>query len=238
LIGFYKDASSYYINYFPQWKLDIIPEHNKGLSATEIRHCIFGVGSNWGMYVTPEIDDYICNWIEKNKEKYKKLSDEFDYLKKYKKTWENTPFPPVFVTTDALVISHGHVLLVKRGRNPGKDLWAMPGGFLNQNETLEQCCLRELKEETQIDVALPVLKNSIKKVEVFDDPIRDPRGRTITHAFVIKPGLKELPSVKGSDDANEAKWISYDKLSSIKNQFFNDHYQIIQHLIVGGFCDN
>ena len=67
------------------------------------------------------------------------------------------------MTVDAVVVQSGHILLVKRGDMPGKGLWALPGGFLNQEETMLDGAIRELKEETKIKVPVPVLKGSIKE---------------------------------------------------------------------------
>jgi bifunctional NMN adenylyltransferase/nudix hydrolase len=154
-----------------------------------------------------------------------------EVITRYKASWSGVPYPITFVTTDAVVICKGHILLVQRGRNPGKGLFALPGGFINQNETLERCALRELKEETKIDVPTAILKNSIKKVKVFDDPIRDPRGRFITHAHLILLDQKDLPEVKGSDDASDARWISYSDTDRYSNIFYADHYQIIKNFL-------
>jgi bifunctional NMN adenylyltransferase/nudix hydrolase len=79
-------------------------------------------------------------------------------IEKYKESWKAAPFPPTFVTVDAVVVQSGHVLLVKRKAMPGAGLWALPGGFLNQEETLLDGAIRELKEETKIKVPVPVLK--------------------------------------------------------------------------------
>jgi bifunctional NMN adenylyltransferase/nudix hydrolase len=231
LLGFFKDASSYYLNHFPQWKFENINEQYKGLSATQIRQNLLTNQDNWWPDVVPEIKDYIIDWKAKNKELFDYLNEEMEFITRYKASWSGIPYPVTFVTTDTVVICKGHVLLVQRGRNPGKGLFALPGGFINQNETLERCALRELKEETKIDVPTAILKNSIKKVKVFDDPIRDPRGRFITHAHLILLDQKDLPEVKGSDDASDARWVSYSDTDRYSNVFYADHYQIIKNFL-------
>lgn len=92
------------------------------------------------------------------------------------------------------------LLLIKRGGHPYKGMWALPGGFLQPNETVEECALREMEEETQIK---PV---SIIPVGVFSKPGRDPRGWIISNAFV---SIISEESVKqsGSDDAEDAQWF-------------------------------
>ena len=125
--------------------------------------------------------------------------------------------------------------MIKRGNKVGYGLWALPGGFLENNERILDGCLRELDEETKIDCPEKILRGNIKAVDVFDALGRDPRGRIITHGFLF-----ELPSragglskVKGSDDALEAKWIPYYELEQMSEdgEIFSDHFDIIHSLI-------
>ncbi len=232
LIGHFKDNSSYYLKHFPQWKL--VSEKSKcyGLSATDIRDSIFQEKiDGWKNNIPQEVDSFICNWMTEENYRYTNLLAEYKYLQNYREQWSKAPYAPTFVTTDAVVFSHGHILLIKRGRNPGKGQWALPGGFLDQQETIEQGCIRELREETKIDVAIPILKNSIKQVHVFDSPWRDPRGRTITHAHMIELNLKELPTVKAADDAAEVHWLPIAELDKMEGMFFNDHFQMIKFFL-------
>ena len=92
------------------------------------------------------------------------------------------------------------LLLVKRGTHPFMDKWALPGGFLRSDESVEECAFREIVEETGIE---PV---SMKHVGVFSDCDRDPRGRIISNAFtsIIVDGSTEVHS---GQDANDAKWF-------------------------------
>ena len=92
------------------------------------------------------------------------------------------------------------ILLVKRGGHPFKDNWALPGGFLQSDETVEECALREIKEETDV---LPV---SLMPVGVYSDPGSDPRGWIISNAFasiISEESVKQ----KGGDDASDAEWF-------------------------------
>ena len=151
-------------------------------------------------------------------------------VKKYKEAWKAAPFPPTFMTVDAVVVQSGHILLVKRGDMPGKGLWALPGGFLNQGETMLDGAIRELKEETKIKIPVPVLKGSIKDSKTFDAPNRSQRGRTITQAFYIDLGFaEELPKVKGSDDAEKAFWVPFNQVK--QELMFEDHWHIIDHFV-------
>ncbi|HET8687496.1 MAG TPA: NUDIX domain-containing protein, partial [Methanosarcina sp.] len=137
-----------------------------------------------------------------------------------------------FVTTDAVVVQSGHIALIQRRDNPGKDLWAIPGGFLNINERIVDGCIRELREETGLKVVDKVLKGSIVDREVFDDPKRSDRGRTVTHAFYFKlEDSMDLPHIKGLDDAKKAKWVPISDLYEMRDQFFEDHYFLIKHFL-------
>ncbi len=141
--------------------------------------------------------------------------------------WSNAPYPPIFVTVDAIVIQSGHVLLVERKAYPGKGLQALPGGFIRGDESLPAACIRELREETQLKVPGPVLKGSIRARRVFDAPFRSQRGRTITHGFLIELApAPQLPKVKGGDDARHAFWLPLAELAP--EMLFEDHYHIIQ----------
>ena len=162
-------------------------------------------------------------------EVYADVKGEHDFIAKYRQAWSAAPYPPTFVTVDAVIVQSGHVLMVERKARPGKGLMALPGGFVDHNEKLVDACLRELREETRLKVPVPVLKGSIKAQEVFDDPHRSARGRTITHAFYIElEPNKALPKVKGSDDAKHAMWVPLADLDPTK--IFEDHYFIVQKM--------
>ena len=135
------------------------------------------------------------------------------------------------MTVDAIVIKSGHILVVSRKFNPGKGLLALPGGFINKNERLKDSVLRELKEETGIKINIPDLKKCIVDSEVFDEPLRSARGRTITHAFLFDLGVGDLPKVNGDDDAEKAFWLPVSEFYTLEDKFFEDHYHIIRYFI-------
>lgn len=236
LLGCFKDDSSWYLNMFPQWELKTIKpvksKEGKIINATDFRNEMFEekyVGGDLCEIVPNVVWEDMVQWI--NSPIGDQLRDEYHFIKSYKEKWEAAPFPPTFMTTDAIVIKSGHVLLVKRKFNPGKGLWALPGGFVNQNEHIKDCVIRELKEETKIKVDKPVLRRSIKEMKVFDHPKRSLRGRTITFAYLIDLGEGPLPVVKGSDDAEFAGWIPLADLGGLEDQMFEDHNDIIQNLV-------
>jgi len=233
LIGHSKDHSSYYLNLFPQWGA-INVANQGGISATPLREHIFGKdgqafsGSEISQAQLPENVRKSLSEFSQS-QFYKEVQEEHNFVKGYKKSWDNAPYPPTFVTVDAVVIQSGHVLMVERKARPGKGLLALPGGFVNQNERLLEACLRELREETRLKIPVPVLKGSIKAQQVFDDPHRSSRGRTITHTFYIElEPNKALPKVKGSDDAKHAIWVPLADLDP--KTIFEDHYFIIKEM--------
>ena len=164
-------------------------------------------------------------------EAWKSIVAERTFVEKYKKQYASLPYEPVFVTVDAVVTCNGHVLMVKRRDEPGKGLWALPGGFLNAStdKSVKEAMLRELREETGIKVPAPVLLGSLNKTQVFDAIERSSRGRTITHAFLIELKDPKLPKVKGADDAEKAKWVPFTEVSS--ETTFEDHFDIIKTMV-------
>ncbi|MBR4868160.1 MAG: radical SAM protein [Clostridia bacterium] len=96
-----------------------------------------------------------------------------------------------------------HVLLIKRGEHPFMNKWALPGGFLKNNETIEECALREIKEEANLE---PI---SLIPVGVFSDFDRDPRGRIISNAFASIVRVEET-KIMGGSDALKAQWFEVD----------------------------
>ena len=112
------------------------------------------------------------------------------------------------VTTDCVIFTYDDwklkVLLIRRGAEPCKDMWAFPGGFLKTDETAEQGALRALVEETALTPSSPIVQ-----LGVFSDVNRDPRERVITIAFYA---LVKHADVLGGDDADEAAWFPVDEL--------------------------
>jgi bifunctional NMN adenylyltransferase/nudix hydrolase len=228
IIGSWKDSGSYWLKSFPQWSLETVKLFPYW-SGSQIRENYFNKSNEWEVNVSEQIKDFIIDW-KINSKYFDNLCKEQEFIKNYKKQWDSVPFPPIFVTTDSLVICKGHILLIKRKRNPGKNLYALPGGFLNPNEFIKDCALRELKEETKINVDRIILENCLKKIKVFDNPFRDERGRTITHCHIFDLNMK-IPEVKAEDDAKKVMWVPFNEIDNIQEKFYADHYQIIKNIL-------
>lgn len=241
ILGHNKDHTSFYLRMFPTWDfIEIghrVQDANDIIASTNIRDEYFtngheGINKN---ILPATVLEFLARFS--TTENYTILKEETAYIKRYHKSWEVAPYPVTFVTTDAVVIQSGHVLLVKRRTAPGKGLWALPGGFIGQHERLEDGVIRELREETKLKVPVPVLRGSIKATEVFDEPGRSLRGRTITNAFLFDlADQPKLPKVKGGDDAAEARWFPLDIVDEMAEVLFEDHKAII-HTMVAKLTD-
>ena len=141
-------------------------------------------------------------------------------------------YPRPAVTADCIVITREaepKVLLIQRGDQPFKGGWAFPGGFMNMDETTEQCAIRELEEETGLRLS------NVHQIGAYSKVDRDPRGRTITVAYLAI--IDEPIAVTGQDDAVKAEWWPLsdflDKPSGIAERphLAFDHYDIMQDAI-------
>jgi 8-oxo-dGTP diphosphatase len=128
-------------------------------------------------------------------------------------------YPRPAVTTDCVIFGFDgiklKVLLIERGGEPYKGMWALPGGFMHMDETAEEGALRELKEETNLTA------NYIEQFYTFTDPHRDPRERVITIAYFA---LVKIQDVVGGDDARRAQWFAMDDIP----QLAFDHDRILR----------
>ena len=116
-----------------------------------------------------------------------------------------TEYPRPSLTADVIALGLGEggrlsVLLIKRGRDPFKDHWAIPGGFCEPNESVEEAGARELKEETEIEGL------ELEQLGVYSAPGRDPRGWVVSVAFIGLVPSHRFGEARGSDDASDAKW--------------------------------
>lgn len=237
LIGASKDHTSFYLKMFPQFDSVNVPIDENVLHATDLRKAIF-----FDRCMEEDIEDLVPPAVTKflfgdgipsgfiDSPEYEQLEAEWEFCHNYKEQWKDTPYPVQFQTVDAVTEQSAHILLVKRRSEPGKGLWALPGGHLNPRETCVAGMIRELREETGLKVPDPVLRGSIVANKRFDDPERSNIGRVITDAFHIKlTDQLELPRVKGADDAEKAKWIPVTDIR--EDMLFDDHYHIIQYFL-------
>lgn len=131
-------------------------------------------------------------------------------------------YPRPAVTADVAVITteqEPKVLLIQRGNEPYKGHWAFPGGFMDMDETTEQCAIRELEEETGLQIS------EVKQIGAYSKVDRDPRGRTITVAYIAR--IANAEKVNGQDDAAKAEWFPINNLPPLAF----DHEDIMKDAI-------
>lgn len=231
LIGHLKDESSYYLRSFPAW--EFLPTHVvSSLSATQVRNAYFEDRMD---DVSSMVSTSILKFLQEFKQtaEFTELQAEYSYLKEYRAAWKDSPYPPVFVTTDAVITRSGHVLVVRRAGFPGRGKLAMPGGFLEPKETLLESCIREVQEETGLSQGLD-LKAYVHAQAVFDYPDRSQRGRTVTHAFHFDLGIGHLHDLKAASDAADTFWMPLSEALAQPEVFFEDHHAIIEHFLMRG----
>lgn len=235
LIGYQKDDSGYYLDLFPKWGSIRTDNYGDGASATDVRVALYNSGDpahTLGLLDLPKgTEVFLRQWI--NSDDFRRMQGEFLF-----NIAEGNKFPAHpyngwhwHECGDAVLFQSGMVLLVRRGQMPGKGQWALPGGH-RQMERFQETALRELCEETAIlelnpNLTMNDLRLAIRDKEIFDNPWRSTRMVSTTVAFgMVLPG-NELPKVRGSDDAAEARWWNLDEVT--REMMFEDHYLIIRH---------
>jgi bifunctional NMN adenylyltransferase/nudix hydrolase len=243
LLGYKKDYTGYFLEMFPEW--DRIPAIGDGTSSTYMRNIYFSnIGDMWAKHsdgnrqgdserdkhVPTPVREFLMTFLDTPE--YRALYDEYEYITKYHKPFLSLPYTPVFKTADAVVTHGTKVLLVKRKNYPGKGLWACPGGFVKESQTVKQAMLDELHEETCIQVTKENLEKQIAGSYLFDEPHRDPRGRIITTGYHVKlKASTKLPEIHPADDAQDAQWWEIDDLT--RPMMMSDHLDIINKLVKG-----
>ena len=236
LVGHFRDATSDYLRAFPGWavrSVDRVP----GAGGTKLRDALFG-GDPTHMEATlgALVDQvpattlaFLRAWAALPF--VAALSREWATLREYHDAWRGAPYPPVFVTVDAVVRCADRVLLIQRGRAPGVGLFAVPGGFIEQHETAYQSAVRELAEETHFELLAESMRRSLRATAVFDHPDRSLRGRTITHAHYFDLGDRELPEVRADDDAQSVAWVPITDIPAMEDRFHDDHFHMLDHFL-------
>ncbi len=225
LVGYKKDETSDYLDWFPEWTSLLMEEHYGILNASDIREPLFKDGTILTQYLDRQVAQIIKKW--KRTKAYRRLVIEAAEIEHVHKTYGSGPF----LTSDAVIEHRGHILAIIRGGRFGNGLIAFPGG-INDGEEPVDCMIRELDEEVglfKLNAGLTpeLLKSFIVHKEVFDSPRRDGRGHYIAHAFhIVIPDSMERPAVKGDDDARKAHFIPISAFKAKKA--FADHWHVLQ----------
>lgn len=230
LVGFRKDESSSYLSLFPEWR-DVALPRQAPIDGTALRRSYFtsagpDLPDELVRAVPPEMAEFLRRF--RASPTFTILSEELLALDDSARRYGSGPF----VTVDAVVTRGTQLLLIQRGRPPGKGQWALPGGFLEGSERLLTAAIRELREETELAIADAELRSALRATAVFDHPQRSQRGRTITHAhYFALPDTGASPHVAGADDAQAARWFEVAELPRMTEELFEDHFQIIDHFL-------
>jgi 8-oxo-dGTP diphosphatase len=129
-------------------------------------------------------------------------------------------YPRPAVTVDTIIVTRERtprVLLIRRKHEPFAGSWAIPGGFVDMDESLEAAARRELREETGVEAA------ELEQLHTFGDPGRDPRGRTISVVYLARVDPRQLKP-RAADDAAEVGWHRLNQLPPLAF----DHEQILE----------
>ncbi len=135
-------------------------------------------------------------------------------------------YPRPSVTVDCIVFHKDakdlKVLLIRRGNPPFKSQWALPGGFVDMDEELEDAAIRELQEETGLKL------NGLTQMHTFGKIGRDPRGRTISVVFLGFADKETAQKVKGGDDASDAQWFDVKEVPPLAF----DHNEVLKFALL------
>ncbi|TCV82617.1 bifunctional NMN adenylyltransferase/nudix hydrolase [Methylomonas methanica] len=235
LVGFKKDDTTYYLDNFPDWSMVEI-ESELDIDATALRSQFFAAESagtalaNIASRISIPVREFLNDWSKSPE--YTVLKAEYAKIDQENQVYAGIPWDIIATTVDALVTVNGHVLLGKRKHYPGKGLWAIPGGFLEKRESLLQGAIRELKEETSLNVTDAILRHCLERVNVFAHPRRSCRGRVITHAhhFALEKlflDVETWPEINAADDLETVAWVPFAQISAMEEDLFEDHFAIL-----------
>lgn len=236
ITGADRDRTTWYLNAFgdsfipdPVSKTDV----GLDLSATQVRDVLFNSTArayNLVGRVPTTTLDFLVEFTKT--ETYADLVKEYKYLQDYKAIYEGLRYPVSIQTVDTCVIQSGHVLVVVRDNFPGRGLWCLPGGHLDvdKNERLVDAAVRELIEETKIELSKAQLYGSIKSKECFDHPDRSLKARVITMCYLLKlDDTKPLPKVKPQKgEARKVMWVPIAEALRSRDKWFDDHHAILE----------
>ncbi|MEL6520947.1 MAG: NUDIX domain-containing protein [Pseudomonadota bacterium] len=238
LTGFEKDKSSQYLRWFPEWEMiPAAPTRHDGriVNATDLREALFFPGTDPAdEHFGPSQVATVRAWMAENEGAVKQVQAEALFVKEYRQRVAAAekiygyPFP--VNTADAVVIQSGHILMIKRQKEPGRGLWALPGGHIDSGETALEAVVRELYEEAGLDMPKGAMRSRLRHRQVFDHPERSERGWVRTEAFVFElQDREQMERVKSGSDAIDAKWVSITEITP--DTIFEDHFDIIQALV-------
>lgn len=170
--------------------------------------------------------EFILNFLKTDR--FSRMQVEYLAHLEQKSHYVDLEPPPIFVTTDSLVLCQGHILFITLGGSHGRNTYALPGGHLGQQEELIECAEREVLEATGLSVSdVPVLRRKL-----FSSPGRCSGYRSLTLAFrfdLVVDG--SLPVVQTGCDTSHALWVPIEEIYGLKEKIVLDHFDIITEML-------
>lgn len=230
MYGCDKGGEYSYLEQFPEYTHSYTNEMSD-VSSTELRDLWFlGKQTNVFLNSSTFLSEATLKWLSKM-EYDQNLQEDWEFYNKEKALFANYPFPETlsFSCGDAVILVRNKVLMIRRKFAPGKGCMALPGGFKNRNETFMQCVVREMYEETGIEIDEATMMTYLIGVKLFDDPNRSqgiPRA-TLAGYFDLTPMYPEwgFPTVNAGDDAAEVSWVT---IGEGYDNVYDDHIQIVE----------
>jgi len=234
-LGHRKDESSDYLNLFPAGLVEA--PNFSGIDATDIRADFFGNNAELlpDYPMTPAARDALAKFSGTTA--YTDLQEEWQDVIDFRAPYLGLPYEPAWLTGDAVVRVDGKILMIRRGKAPGKGQWALPGGFVERHELFLTAALRELSEETLICFDRTVLAGrtpkaylqTCLKAEIGSDyPYRSVRGRVATRAFLFD--MDQRPEVSPTAEARELGWFTPEEIIAMQESVFEDHALLVRKI--------
>lgn len=232
------------------------------ISATKIRNALFDDEYPQFAFIRDNVPSETISFLYDDYVKTLQSAysyDEYQTVLKIKKEAASLKYPPIYVCADALLLAETakktYILLIKRNGKIGNGQFAMPGGYVNQNETTYQAALRELQEETGIQFSIDIPKNNnpiLRNVSSYiaDYPSRSVRGRVISHVYmfniyannngvekmILDTSIDDDYIISAGDDAGEVFWLDVNEINKHRSLFFEDHFLIIWKMLNDYYC--
>jgi bifunctional NMN adenylyltransferase/nudix hydrolase len=267
IFGHHKDSTSSYLDDFPGYELVELPSYQapdparlRGtmpyvLDASDVREGMFETGLTnledaWMdrvlVAVAPGVRDIIREFV--HGPEFPRLQDEYRRAKAAAKSWkvretrsdEGVPYAVNFTAVDAVVVHGNMILMHQRDTFPGKDMWALPGVMLGNDETVTSAAIRALVTKTSIDMTVGDLRRAVVDQWFVDGLQRSIRDRTITFPVLFQLGLgkpgpnasrakaRALPRTKGTD---RVQWFTPDQIEGMRTSIHEDHAVIIDQAL-------
>ena len=267
IFGHHKDSTSSYLDDFPGYELVELPSYQapdparlRGtmpyvLDASDVREGMFETGLTnledaWMdrvlVAVAPGVRDIIREFV--HGPEFPRLQDEYRRAKAAAKSWkvretrsdEGVPYAVNFTAVDAVVVHGNMILMHQRDTFPGKDMWALPGVMLGNDETVTSAAIRALVTKTSIDMTVGDLRRAVVDQWFVDGLQRSIRDRTITFPVLFQLGLgrpgpnasrakaRALPRTKGTD---RVRWFTPDEIEGMRTSIHEDHAVIIDQAL-------